>query len=102
MPGIFVATGERLLCDAGSSPMAQSSLSSAICPSRRELDEAVASDPRSAEARFRRAVLYMLADKRFDDADRELERALALRPAEPAYLYARVISYELRAIVCAR
>ena len=70
-----------------------------LARARRELDEAVASDPRSADARFRRALLTLLVDKRFDDADRELERALALRPAEPAYLYARIVSYELRAIV---
>ena len=69
-----------------------------LARARRELDEAVANDPRSAEVRFRRAVLALLIDKRLDDADRDLERALTLRPAEPAYLHARVISYTLRAI----
>lgn len=56
---------------------------------RRQLDEALASDPRSSEVRYARAIFFT-GQQRFDEADRELSTALAARPDDPRYLYARL------------
>ena len=63
---------------------------------RRELDEALASDPRSPEVRYRRGLFFIL-QAQLDDAGHELEAALAARPDEPRYLLARLAWYEVRA-----
>ena len=55
-----------------------------------DLDEAIAREPGSAEARYVRARFY-LAEGRDEDAARELDAALADRPEDPRYLYARLV-----------
>lgn len=53
------------------------------------------------EARFRRAI-FLLHEARPDDAERDLDAALAARPAEPAYLAGRLLAYEARASATGR
>ncbi len=60
---------------------------------RRELDEALASEPGSPEVHYFRA-LFSLGQDQLDEAGRELDAALAARPDEPRYLLARVAWHE--------
>lgn len=63
---------------------------------RADLEEALAREPGSAEARFRRAIFF-LHEGQPDDAERDFDAALAARPAEPAYLAGRLLAYQARA-----
>ncbi len=61
----------------------------------KDLDEALARDPGSPEVRYRRAI-FLARQGRPDDADRELDAALAARPDEPRYLLARLAVHDRR------
>ena len=65
---------------------------------RRELDEALASEPGSPEVRYRRG-LFFINEARLDEAGHDLEAALAARPDEPRYLLGRLAWYDARAQV---
>jgi len=57
----------------------------------RDLNEAVRRDPGAPEARYVRGKLY-LDTGHDEDAARELDTALAARPDEPRFLYARLLT----------
>jgi tetratricopeptide (TPR) repeat protein len=56
------------------------------------LEEALSHDPKSPEVRFRRGI-FLLRQHKLDAAAGELDRALAVHPDEPRYLFARLAWY---------